>query len=255
VSEARSPALTGIDLFSGLVLQAPLERVVLPLFRQRHAAEVRTTFEPTTILVELLRQGQHADVIIAVRETLAALADEGLVVTGTLTSIAVSGLAIAVPAGAAATPVADVPAFVRLLTGARSVAYSKTGASGIYFAGLLDRLGIRDQVDRTATIIPMGYTGECLLDGRADVAVQQLSELRSVAGITIAGPFPAAVQQYTIFAAAEVADAGRPGAARALAGSLRELLASPQARAAYAEAGLEPADPQTGCTPGSRNTG
>jgi molybdate transport system substrate-binding protein len=243
MSGASGPARTGIDLFSGLVLQAPLERVVLPRFRQRHAAEVRTTFEPTTVLVELLRQGQHADLIIAVRETLAGLADEGLVVAGTVTSIAVSGLAIAVPAGAAVTPVADVPAFVRLLTAARSVAYSKTGASGLYFAGLLDRLGIRDRVDQTATIVPMGYTGECLLDGRADVAVQQLSELRAVPGITITGPFPAAVQQYTTFAAAEVTDAGRPAAARALAQSLRELLASPEARAAYAEAGLEPASP------------
>lgn len=255
MSETHSSPLTSIDLFSGLVLRAPLERVVLPAFRQRHAAEVRTTFEPTTILAHLLRAGRHADLIIAVRETLAGLADEGLVAAGSLATIAVSRIGIAVPAGAAATPAADVPAFVRLLTGARSVAYSKTGASGVYFAGLLDQLGIRDRIDRAATIIGTGYTGECLLDGRADVAIQQLSELRSVPGISIAGPIPAAVQQYTTFAVAEVRDAGRSRAASVLAGQLREQLASPDALAAYAEAGLDRTVPQTGCTPGSRNTG
>jgi molybdate transport system substrate-binding protein len=243
VSEDGPAPLTGIDLFSGLALRAPIERVVLPLFRQRHEAEVRTTFEPTVVLVDLLRAGQHADLIVAVSQTLAGLADEGLVAAGSVTALAVSCLGVAVPPGAAVTPVDDVSAFVRLLTTARSVAYSKTGASGIYFAGLLDRLGIRDRVDRTATIVPMGYTGECLLDGRADVAVQQLSELRSVPGITVAGPIPAAVQQYTTFAAARVRDAGRSAAASVLTGHLLELLAGPEARAAYAEAGLEPADP------------
>lgn len=254
-SDAGKHAPTAIDLFSGLVLQAPLQRIVLPLFRQQHDAQVRTTFEPTTILVDLLRSGRHADLIIAVRETLADLADEDLVAGGTMATIAVSGLGIAVPAGAEITPVDTVAAFTSLLTGARSVAYSTAGASGIYFAGLLNQLGIRDRVDRTATIVPQGYTGERLLDGRADVAIQQLSELKSVPGITIAGPFPAAVQQYTAFAVAEVADPGRSAASRALVRSLHRLLASPEAREAYVKAGLEPGDPQTGSIPGSRNTG
>jgi molybdate transport system substrate-binding protein len=174
--------MTVVTLFSGLAVQEPVERVVLPLFREQYGAEVETTFEPTTVLVDLLRSGRRPDVVIAVRETLADLVREGFVAGESVNPLVRAGLGIAVRAGAHSPQVNTLPEFVSLLLSARSVAYSRAGASGIYFSGLLDRLGIGDQVNRTATVIPKGYTGECLLDGRADVAIQQLLSSASSPG-------------------------------------------------------------------------
>jgi ABC-type molybdate transport system substrate-binding protein len=227
-----------LRLFSGLAVQAPIERVVLPLFREQYGAEVETTFEPTRVLVEFLRNGAQPDVVIAVRETIAELSNQRLLDAASAEDLARVGLGLAVPAGAPVPQIGDLPAFVDLLLRARSVAYSHAGASGIYFSGLLDRLGISDRVNSKATVIPKGYTGECLLDGRADVAIQQLSELRSVPGIEVIGPFPSEVQVYTTFTAANGAGVRDAGRGRLL-GGLRALLSGPEARQAYVEGGLE----------------
>lgn len=233
-----------VTLFSGLAVREPIERVVLPLFRRQHGVAVDTTFEPTTVLIDLVRSGRRPDMIVAVREALLELAGEGLVAGESVQALVRSGLGVAVPPGAPVPPVNDTPELVSLLMRARSVAYSQTGASGIYLAGLLRRLGIADQVNRTATVIPKGYTGTCLLDGRADVAVQQLSELRAVPGIVLAGPFPPEVQQYTILAAADVVRPGPDHSDLRLLRGLRALLSGPEARVAYIEAGLEPVLPE-----------
>ena len=230
--------MTPLRFFSGLAVQAPIERVVLPLFREQYRAEVETTFEPTTVLVKLLRGGARPDVVIAVRETIAELGKENLLEAGSAEDLARVGLGLAVPAGAPVPRIDSLPAFIDLVVQARSVAYSRAGASGIHFSELLDRLGISDRVNPKATVIPKGYTGQCLVDGRADVAIQQLSELRSVPGIEVIGPFPSEVQKYTTFAAANTAGA-RDSARDGLLGGLRALLSGSEARSAYVEAGLE----------------
>ncbi len=54
--------------------------------------------------------------------------------------------------------VAD-PAVVRAaLRRARSVALSRAGASGVFMTGLLERLGIAEEVNRKATFIASGLS-------------------------------------------------------------------------------------------------
>jgi molybdate transport system substrate-binding protein len=120
------------------------------------------------------------------------------------------------------------------MVNARAVAYSKAGASGIYFSRLIDRLGIAKAVNARAVIIPMGFTAEKVASGEADLAVQQISELMSVAGIDVAGPFPAEIQAVSTFDAAVFTDAANPEGASALL----DVLTSPTAATAYADGGL-----------------
>jgi molybdate transport system substrate-binding protein len=115
------------------------------------------------------------------------------------------------------------------------VAYSRAGASGIYFAGLIERLGIATAVNAKAVVISAGFTAERLLTGEADLAVQQVSELKAVPGIEIAGRFPAGAQTFITLCAAAFTEAAEPDVARAFLGTLR----SEGAVAAYAESGLE----------------
>src|SRR6185437_11142847 len=115
----------------------------------------------------------------------------------------------AVKAGAAHPDIATEAALGAALLGARSVAYSRLGASGIYFAQLIEQLGIASEVNARATIIPAGFTAEKLLTGEADLAVQQISELMQVGGIEVVGPIPHDLQTPAVFSAGRLRESAK----------------------------------------------
>jgi molybdate transport system substrate-binding protein len=187
--------------------------------------------------MKTLAEGETADAVLVLSDAMDRLVAEDRVEPESRVDVVRSRYGIAVKAGAPHPDIATVEALKRTLVEARSVAYSRTGASGIYFAGLLPRLGLADAVNARATIIPQGFTAEKLVSGEADIAVQQISELMVVPGIEVVGPLPDPVQEMTTFAAAILRGAAdRDGAARFLAG-----LTTPQAAEAYRTSGLEPA--------------
>ncbi len=122
------------------------------------------------------------------------------------------------------------------LLAARSVAYSRIGASGILFAQLIERLGIASEINARATIIPSGFTAERLVSGEADLAVQQISELKLVAGIEVVGPIPHHLQTPAVFSAGRLAASKRVEQS----GQLLGYLASPEVAPVLRESGLEP---------------
>ena len=121
------------------------------------------------------------------------------------------------------------------LLAAPSLAYSRAGASGIFFAELLERLGIAEAVNAKATVIPQGLTGELAARGEAALAIQQVSELMAVPGVEIVGRLPEGANTCAVFSAALFADASS-GAAAAL-----ERIAAALTPAVLRTGGLEPA--------------
>ena len=129
-----------------------------------------------------------------------------------------------------------MPRLRAALLGARSVAYSRLGASGIFFAGLIERIGIAAEINARATIVPQGFTAERLITGEADLAVQQISELKQVAGIEIVGPIPLDLQTPAVFSAGRLTASKQAAASDALL----KYLASPEVAPVLRESGLEP---------------
>lgn len=223
-----------LQLFSGLALKDTLEDGLLAAFCERHGVTIDARYEPTSVLVELIQAGARPDVLIGVRTALQRLAAEGLLGSNSLRPVVRSGLGVAV-AGGAPHPVIDSEAqFRRAVLGARAVAYSRSGASGIYFGELLSRWAVTNEVNSRAVIFDKGFTAEALVDGRADIAVQQLSELATVGGIEIVGPFPAAAQHYVEL------DAGAHRDAAPVATALIDYLRGPEAVNAFRRAQMEP---------------
>ncbi|MFB9659791.1 substrate-binding domain-containing protein [Glycomyces mayteni] len=221
-----------IRLFSTLAVRLALDAGVLDDFTAATGHEVATVYDPTNVLLRRIEDRDLPDVMIGVGGQLAELVAAG--VLDEAAEIAKVGVGVAAPPGGGDLPdISTVDALKAALVAARSVAYSRTGASGVYFASLLGDLGIADRVNARATVVEKGFVAETLLDGRADLAVQQLSELRFVPQARLVGPLPEAAQHYTVFAAATGAGAGE--AARALVAHL----ASPAALARYRDAGLE----------------
>ena len=82
---------------------------------------------------------EAADVVILTCEGLDEMVGEGRVVANSCVDLARSYVGLAVKAGAPHPGVATEPALRAALLGARSVAYSRIGASGILFAQLIER--------------------------------------------------------------------------------------------------------------------
>jgi molybdate transport system substrate-binding protein len=192
-------------------------------------------FAPTVGLMPRLRGGEKADVAILTREGLEDLVAESMVIAASMVDLARSYVGIAVRAGAPHPNIATEAAFRVSVLAARSVAYSKIGASGIYFAGLIERLGIAAEINAKATVIASGFTAERLITGEADLAVQQISELKQVDGIEVVGPIPLSLQTPAVFSA------GRMAAALSgeQADALLRYLASPEVAPVLVETGLE----------------
>ena len=122
------------------------------------------------------------------------------------------------------------------LLGARAVAYSRLGASGILFAQLIERLGIASEINARATIIPQGFTAERLVTDEADLAVQQISELKQVGGIEVIGPIPRELQTPAVFSGGRMATSAKVGPSD----RLLQFLASPAVAPVLRASGLEP---------------
>ena len=121
---------------------------------------------------------------------------------------------------------------------AKSVAFTDPkagGTSGIYFDGLLEKLGIADQVRPKAKLQPGGYVAELVAKGEAELAVHQISEIVPVKGVTLVGPLPAAIQLTTVYSGSVAAAPKDMAAALAL----MAFLSGPQAEAALKAQGME----------------
>ena len=210
-------------------------KAVAPEFDRAHGTRLDVLFEPTLRLMQRIRDGEREDV--------AVLTDEGvdeLVGMGTLggrTDLARSYVGVAVRAGTPHPDISTRDAFVAALLGAKSFAMSKAGASGIFMAGLLDRLGIADAVRDRAVVLERGFTAELAASGQVDIAIQQVSELQVVPGVEIVGRLPAEIEGMTLFSAGVFRDSPN----RALAEAFVTELASPARAGLYRQCGLDPA--------------
>lgn len=227
--------MENVRMLSTLGLMAAM-RSLSSAFEAISDIRVDADFAPTLALLKRLRDGEAADLVIVTREGLDEMIGEGRVVAGSAADLARSFVGIAVRAGQAHPDIGSEAALRRTLLAARSVAYSRLGASGVYLAQLMVRMGIAAEINAKATIVEQGFTAERLVTGEADLAVQQISELKQVGGVEVVGPIPYALQTPAVFSAGRLANAKHAAAAD----RLLRYLASPEVAPVLRRSGLEP---------------
>jgi len=225
----------GLKVMSTLAVELALKSVLLPSW-QTESRRVAVDWNPTGVLIDRVRNGERGDVLIAIDEPISNLVEAGILRAGSVRPIARASFGLGARSGAAVPDISTPERFRQALLSARSVAYSQTGASGIHFRHVLERLGITDAINAKATIIHAGFTADKVISGEADLAVQQISELMSIVGIHLVGPFPDPYQKHTDFSAAIFAEARNPEAAEAFV----DHLSNSKAAAIYARSGLLP---------------
>jgi molybdate transport system substrate-binding protein len=86
-------------------------------------------------------------------------------------------------------------------------------------------------------LIPGGAVAEHIARGEAELGIHQISEILPVKGVTLVGPLPAEIQNYTVYAAGIGAQAKESAAAKALL----NVLSGPAAAEVLKSKGMEPA--------------
>jgi molybdate transport system substrate-binding protein len=226
-------ALAPIRILCTLGLRGVMTEIT-PMLVAR-GIDFAATYGATTLMLRRMAEGETADIAILVDSAIDELTQQGTIAPGSRRDLARSAIGIAVAAGAAKPDIGSVEAFKQAMLAARSIGYSRTGASGVHFAGLMLRLGIADEVNRKARVLD-GVVGELAARGEVEIAVQQISELKLVDGIDIVGVLPDALQKLTVFSAGVFAASRRPAAATLLIAAL----AGREVTAVMRSKGLEP---------------
>jgi molybdate transport system substrate-binding protein len=223
-----------LNVLSTIALRNALKELI-PAFTKSSGIEVSLDYGATAHLGERIRAGARGDLLLAVAGTIDDLIKEDILRAGSRIDLVGSEIAMAVQQGAPVPDISNQDAFVATLKAARSIAFSKQGASGVYFASLLKRLGLDEELRDKLIIMPEGLTGDLVLRGEAELAVQQMSELMQVSGINIFAKLPPAVQLVTILSAGTFKQSPVNQAAQALIAFLR----TDAAKRAFQQQGLD----------------
>ena len=214
---------------SGFVLSA-----LLPMFEKKSGNTVAISYELGATAIPKVKSGASLDLAIMGPDEIDELVKEGKI-AGVRSDIFISGVGLAVKAGAPKPDISTIDALRKTLLAAKSVARSKA-RSGTYFASVLERLGIADQMKSKIIIVQSGPVGAAAANGDAEIAVQQVTELMPVPGVELVGPLPAELQTRILYSGGIPVSARQPDAAKALI----RFFASPEAAPVIRAKGLQP---------------
>jgi molybdate transport system substrate-binding protein len=254
-TETRKVIGTVVVALAGLALAAPAAQAAVitvlsagaiepglaglaDTFRRNTGTEVAITFGTAPALRRIVAAGQEGDILIAPPAAIEDFVKTGKVAAEERAVIGRVGVGVAVRSDARVPDIATTEALKRAVLAADSLVYNEA-STGIYFARLLERLGIANDVKAKTTRYPDGAAVlDHLLKGKGnEIGVGAITEIivYTKKGLKLVGPLPSEVQNYTTYTAALMAGAKSPDAAKAFI----RFLTSPSSKAAFAATGVE----------------
>ncbi len=236
---AGSTARAGeIKLLCAVALHPAIDALI-PDFEKSSGHKVTVAYGTAGAVADRVQKGEAADLVINSVPMIDRLQAQGKVAAGSRVIIAKVGVGVFVRKGAVKPDISSADAFKRSILAARSIAYPDPaggGASGIYVASLLERLGIAAEMrPKTKLFPPTKVLYASVASGEVEIGFNQISEILAQPTVELAGPLPAAIQNYTQFAPGIVTRSSQADAGRALV----TFLSSPAARTVLKAKGFE----------------
>ncbi len=237
-AQAQATPAAELKVYSTIAVRGAVEELA-PQFERASGNKLVFTWSTAALLLKRIEAGETPDVVILTRTSVDTLTKEGKVAPSSEMLLASSGIAIAVKAGAPKPDISTPEALKQALLNAKSIAYSDPasgGASGVYFAKLLDSMGIADAM-KTKTKYPPagGNSASLLVSGEAELAIQQKPEIMYVAGVEVVGLLPGDLNKITEFAAGVGSQSNEANAANLLI----KMLKSPAAAVIFRAKGFD----------------
>ena len=194
-----------------------------------------------------IRAGELVDVVVVIRQELEELLKDGRIEDGSVVNVARSSIGVIVRAGAPKPDMSSADALKRALLAAPSIAYSDPArgtSSGVFFANLLETLGIATQVRSQSTLAvserPIGEViAELVVSGQAAIGVGQVSEMLPVPGVEFVTPLAEELRPSLVVAAGISAGSRAREAAKVFV----RYLSSPAALKVIEAKGMAPERP------------
>jgi molybdate transport system substrate-binding protein len=232
-------AAAEITLLSSVGVTALLDEL-LPQFERATGHKVVVHLATAAATKKAIDGGAAFDVAILTPNLVDDLIKEGKAVAGTNKVVARSGLGVSVREGAAKPDIGSDEAFIQALRAAKSVGYTDPalgGASGVYLAALIERLGLAAELRPKITLAASGRAlDQAVARGEIEIGLLQISEILPEPGIVLVGPLPPGLQNFTSFSAGIAAHEDNAEAANALVA----FLTSPAALPVLKAKGMEP---------------
>ena len=208
-----------VRLLSGGAAQG-LVQALAPRFKADTGSDIEGTFGAVGAMREKLESGTPADLVILTAALVAQLEKEGKVVRGSARALGVVPTGIAVRAQDPRPEIGDVDAVraAQLAADGIYVPDMQQSTAGIHFAKVLDRLGIRAQVERRLRVFPSGNIAMRALaeaQGRP-IGCTQVTEILNTQGVALVGNLPEEIGLSTTYTAGICAQAAAPDLARRL---------------------------------------
>jgi molybdate transport system substrate-binding protein len=213
---------------------------IIPEYEKATGNTAKVENDTVGALIKRIEGGATFDVVIVSPVAIDGLAKDGKVLPDSKTNLARVGVGVVVKEGAPLPDISSVEALKRALIAAKSVAYidpASGGSSGIFVDKLLDKLGVADEIRPKAKLIQGGAVADHIANGEAEIGIHQISEILPVKGVTLVGPLPPEIQNYTVYAAGIGADSKEVDAAKALV----RRLSDQNGAAVLKSKGMEPA--------------
>jgi molybdate transport system substrate-binding protein len=237
---AQIAAAAEIKVYSTIGVKSVLEELA-PKFEKATGNKLNITWGLISGFTKKAQEGDVPDVLIVSRAGIDSLTKDGKIAAGSGATLGSSIFAVGVKQGAPKPDISTVDAFKKTLLAARAIGYTDPaagGASGVYFAKVLDKLGIAGEIKPKSKFPPpAGFVGNLLVSGEVDLAVQSKPELTTTPGVDVVGPFPGDLANTTVFAVGVGAVAKDAAASNALV----KFLTSPEALTVFKAKGFDPA--------------
>ena len=212
---------------------------LIPQYEAQSGNKVVVENDTAGGIIHRIETGEPFDLVVLTSQAVGDLVTEGKLVSDSSTDLAKVGIGVAVKAGAPHPSFGDPEAFKQMLLKAKSIAYIDPragGSSGIYLAGLIDRMGLTRKLRRKTVLVDGGLVADKVANGEAEIGLQQISELSAAKGVEMLGPLPRAIQNYTVYGAGINVKAAEPVAAKALL----DVFAGPTAAVVLQAKGMQP---------------
>lgn len=218
----------------------PVVAALAPQFEKSTGHRLVIENDTAGALTKRIEGGENFDVVFLPPAALTALTDRSLVASHPQANVARVAIGVAVKEGSVMPNIASADAVKSTLLNAKSIAVidpKAGGSSGIYLAQLFQKWGIADQLQPKLILVPGGLVATRVVNGEAEIAVHQISEILAVPGAKLVGPLPDEIQNYTVYRGAIAARSAQKEAAEALLGTMTGASST----AVLREKGMEPA--------------
>ena len=213
----------------------PVLDALIPVYEKSSGNTVAVSADSAKAMVARIRGGESGDVLVLGNGAVKELTEAGFINGATRRGFARAIVGVGVRSGTPHPDISSVDAFRTTLLAARAIAHTVHGASGMYIPTLLEKLGIAAEMKAKTVTRPGGYIGKVVVEGEADIALQQIPELLAVPGLDCVGPVPDAVQKSFETSIALFSNSTQAAAAQAMA----DFFANPVNTPLFREKGLE----------------